>query len=206
MIAFLLGVLFLQPVQAQRITVGLRGGLSSSSVKMNDMINVVRGDTSATQLVTQRARVGGHIGLWSRFNVAGIHLQPEVLLTALGGDVTVRDIINGQPRESIERLNLKRMDLNILAGYSLGPLHIQAGPVASWVTRSKEDLRDFKQNYNKYTIGYLAGIGLDIGRIGLDVRYEGNLSRLANLTWLRDRGYQVDQRVRQTVVSLAYRF
>jgi hypothetical protein len=71
-----------------------------------------------------------------------------------------------------------------MVGLKLGPLRLDAGPAASVNIGSPKQLiadPNFKTLSSKASIGYQAGVGLDIlNFLTLDVRYEGSLKKYQN--------------------------
>lgn len=83
-------------------------------------------------------------------------------------------------------------------------LRLQAGPVASIDMDS--DLRDANHtiqdvDYEKATLGYQAGIGLDIGNFILDAKYESSLSTITKNIGRFD----TDQRINQFILSVGFK-
>jgi hypothetical protein len=60
--------------------------------------------------------------------------------------------------------------------------------------------------WNKATIGYQAGIGLDVGKMALDVRYEGNLSKFGTGIDTGNTTTSFDTRLNQIIVSIGFFF
>jgi opacity protein-like surface antigen len=71
-----------------------------------------------------------------------------------------------------------------MLGFKLGPLRLNAGPAGSLLINTPKDLisnPDYKNNYNRMTIGYQAGVGFDLFKLlTFDLRYEGSLKKYQN--------------------------
>jgi hypothetical protein len=94
-------------------------------------------------------------------------------------------------------------------GFKLKVLKLEAGPVASFIISNNSDLKnitEYDMQWNKATIGYQAGIGLDIGKIALDVKYEGNLSKLGTGIDIGNTTSSFDTRLNQVIVSIGIFF
>ena len=81
--------------------------------------------------------------------------------------------------------------------------------VASVLLKDKSDLFDeigYKQKYNNITLGYQAGIGLEISKLTFDLKYEGNLSRLGTGIKIGNETYSFDNRMKQWILSVGLYF
>ena len=73
-----------------------------------------------------------------------------------------------------------------MLGYRLGPLHVMAGPVASYSMTPSSTFNQFLSANNSISnaitnayFSYTAGAGIDLLGFTLDVRYESNLTDLS---------------------------
>jgi hypothetical protein len=74
-----------------------------------------------------------------------------------------------------------------MLGYRLGPLHVMAGPVASYSIASsgsiaqaiREKFPTVKDAVSQAYFSYTAGGGIDLLGFTLDIRYEGNITDLS---------------------------
>lgn len=178
----------------QLISVGPRVGISSSKISLKENIdNVKEGD----------AIFGFHAGLFARITMLNLYVQPEVLFTSNGGKIEFQDGASKQ----IAEYEFNKLDVPIMVGLKLSKLlRIQVGPVASLLLKAdaKEGgvTQDVKDNYKNATIGYQAGIGVDIGRVILDLKYEGNLSKLGSDVNIGNFTANTDVRNNQWLLSL----
>jgi hypothetical protein len=126
--------------------------------------------------------LGFKVGLYSRVKIGSIYLQPEILFTSTGGKVTFDDDNAANTANQIIDLNYNRIDLPLMIGKKFGKVfRFNLGPVLSYTVSDKAELEDAVLNvedvdYNEAVIGYQIGIGFDISKLRLDVKYEGNLS------------------------------
>lgn len=125
-------------------------------------------------------RAGYYAGLWTRIGAAGIHLQPELYLT--GKNTTLED---GSGQEN--KVKFTSLDVPILVGTKIGAagvgLRLNTGPVVSFVLSDDQSFGDaagsvFKGDFKGQNFAWQFGAGLDIGNIGLDLRYETGLSKI----------------------------
>lgn len=189
-----LAIFFFSFSYGQLISVGPRVGISSSKISLKENIdNVEEGD----------AIFGFHAGLFARITLANVYVQPEVLFTSNGGKIEFHDGVTKQ----IKEYEFNKLDIPVMVGFKLNKvLRVQAGPVASLILKAdaKEGgvTEDIKDNYKNATIGYQAGIGLDLGRLALDLKYEGNLSKLGSDVNIGNFTANTDVRNNQWLLSL----
>jgi len=106
--------------------------------------------------------LGFHAGAFGKLNLGPIYLRPE--------------LVYGQMRTELDgnKYLTQRMDAPLLVGVNLfGSLvSVFAGP--SFHYTLKDDLTRFSHSPDdqRFNAGYQAGVGLNLGRIGLDLRYE----------------------------------
>jgi hypothetical protein len=63
-----------------------------------------------------------------------------------------------------------------------------------------------KEEFNNLTIGYQAGIGLDIWRLHFDVRYEGNFSRFGDSITVNGNSYQFSNNPERVIGTIGFSF
>lgn len=197
-------------VSNAQVKFGLKAGITSTSINVNDLIVV--DDTGLNDLLVKGAnsKVGIQGGLMARITILKLYVQPELLFTSTGGEVEVTEYSTGNPITTIENQEFNKIDIPIMVGYKIGPLRLQAGPIASIVISSKsvlEDYSNYEEEFNGATWGYQAGLGLDIGKkLTIDVKYEGSLSKLADGVNIGSQSFDFDSRSSQMVFSLGYFF
>jgi hypothetical protein len=193
-------------LQAQFLKFGICAGLSSSSVRFNDVTNIVSGSTSYN-IVASNALVGFHFGLFSRIKILNIFIQPELLFTSSGGQVKIQEA--GKP-DVLKDQKFNKIDIPVLAGLKFGPARIEAGPVASFMLSQKSNFLDataYTADFKKATIGYQAGVGLDFFKtITVDLKYEGSLSRLGSGITVGGNSYPFSSRNSQLILSVGLFF
>jgi len=172
-----------------QVKFGLKGGLSTTTLKMEDLKTLTTGDTEYTVDVLEGANYGFHGGAFVRFTMMGFYIQPEVLFASRTDEYTITDL-ESPATEIIKKQKFNRIDIPLMLGGKFGPVRINAGPTARLLIDSPGaliDNPDFEAMYNDLTFGYQAGLGFDIiKRITVDIRYEGSLqkyqTRIQNLT------------------------
>jgi hypothetical protein len=175
---------------AQDFSVGPKVGVSQGNVSVNG-----EGFSSGD------SKLGYHLGVFVRMGGSSIFVQPEFLFTQTGGQI----IENTPGGDDVLDVNFNRFDIPMMFGFKLAKFfRIQAGPVASILLDYK--LEDAIQNaveldYRSSSLGYQAGIGLDIGNLILDLKYENSLSKISKSVI----GFQTDQRQNQLILSAGFR-
>jgi hypothetical protein len=186
---------------AQFLKFGPKAGISSSKVQVDERFTV---DGSEVTYETGDAQVGFHVGAFARVSVVSFSIQPELLFTSAGGKIEVTD--NAETSD-VRDLNYNKIDVPIMLGKSFGKiLRVQVGPSFSFLLSDDArnvNLKDeLSQNYNNATVGYQAGVGLDLGDLSIDLKYEGNLSKLGNSVSFRGNSFDTDLRTSQFILSV----
>ena len=193
---------------AQLFKYGIKAGAGFSSLKIED-ITGIDGAAGAYDLITGDGVVGYHIGVQTQIKVAMLVIKPELYFNAGGG--TVEQVVAAGATE-ILNVNFSRLDLPILIGVKLGPVRINAGPVGSYVLKETNDLTtlpelpDYTFFTKSMTWGFQAGLGVDVSKISIDVRYEGSLSKLGDTFSVSGSDFALDGRPSQWVLSLGVWF
>ncbi|WP_332911452.1 outer membrane beta-barrel protein [Algoriphagus boritolerans] len=124
-------------------------------------------------------------------------VQPELLFTQTSG----KFLNNGDEFKA----EFNRLDIPVMVGMRfLKVLRLQAGPIASLNINSKlkeagSTVSDAE--FKNATLGYQAGVGLDLGNLSIDGRYEGGLSK-----WTENIGsFNTDNRINQWVLSVGFK-
>lgn len=145
---------------------GVKAGLSYN--KNGDLIQSV-GEGGQDIVEGAEGKTGYHFGLWGKLDFPKIYLRPELVYSKTKSSY---DVAGGS-----QDYDVSKLDLPVLLGYKLiGPLHIFAGPAFQYTL--KNDLGDLEVEdvENDFTVGLNAGVGVNLGRLGLDVRYERGFS------------------------------
>ena len=103
-----------------------------------------------------------------------------------------------------------------MIGWKFGPARVGLGPVASVMLSEKDGLKDkitditddtVDNNLKKAVFGYQVGVGLDIFKFAtVDLKYEGNLSKLGESLAIAGQDFTFDQRNPQIILSLGIFF
>ena len=177
-----------------QFTLGPRVGLSSSSIDFDSF--TIGGET----ISSGNATAGFHAGIFSRITLGFLYIQPEALFTQSGGEIQLNE--NGL--NEILDVKFNKLDFPVMLGTRfLKVFRIQAGPTLSLLLDAKAEglEEDIKSGYNDATIGYQAGVGIDLWSLILDLKYEGNLSTFGAELF----GFETDQNNNQWIVSVGFK-
>lgn len=199
----IIAVLLLSGITAfgQSSHFGIKGGLNYGSTGDLSSINdrPISGDN----------KIGYHFGVLGHLEFSGIFFQPEVVYTRL---TTEYDGSNsGGARADYA---FSKLDIPLLVGLEiLGPLNIKAGP--SFQVVLNNDLEGggvaIQDPENTFTVGYQLGVGISLGQLGFDFRYEGSFqdNDAQSVVQVNDgtvAGFTIDSRPSQWILSLSYAF
>ena len=121
-------------------------------------------------------------------------------------DINVYDLNSTDPNDAdpvTQQMN--RIDFPILLGLKLSAFKIGIGPVFTFLISNDSDLEQithYDMQLNKAAVGYQAGIGLDIKKFTIDLKYEGSLSRWSDgINLGNNERLDFDTRINQIILS-----
>lgn len=182
----------------QSIKFGLKGGLNFGST--GDLTTVI--NITDNQIINGDDQVGFHIGAFTKLKFAGVFVQPELVYTRLNTEF--------ESSGSKADYNFSKLDIPVLLGFELiGPLNVKLGPAFQVVLNNELDGItgiDVQDPENTFTIGYQVGAGVALGKLGIDLRYEGSFQDNDALSdnIQSGTGFIVDSRPSQFILSLSY--
>lgn len=139
--------------------------------------------------------IGYHIGIFGKLGNQ-VYLRPELVYTRTKSDYNDGDF------------KMSKLDLPVLVGTKIiGPLHVFAGPAFQLILDTEFDGITIDNVKNDFTVGLNIGAGLNLGKFGVDLRYERGFSKNeatfinSNITNIEpDR---IDTRPDQLILSLS---
>ncbi|SCX97183.1 Outer membrane protein beta-barrel domain-containing protein [Nonlabens sp. Hel1_33_55] len=171
---------------------GIKGGLNYGST--GDFENEIENNVENPD-----SKLGYHLGVFAKADLGPIYIRPEVIYTKLSSEYTLGD------------LEVQKLDAPILLGVNvLGPLHVFAGPSLQYIldTSFETDNVEFDLGdaEDDFTVGLQLGVGLNLGSLGIDVRYERGFNEneaefINNNTSVRSG--RLDTRPEQLIVALS---
>ena len=172
--------------RAKTLDLGPRLGISYNSLK-------IRKNREA--FITDN-KFGYQIGGFARIKLLSFYAQPELLVT--GSSVGVKRSIDAKDIT----LSFTKLDAPIMFGYSFFSLRAQLGPTFSLLLNAAhKGEKQLEKCYQKISLGYQLGVGIDIWKLMLDLKYEGNLSRFGQ----KIVGVDTDHRLRQFIFSIGFK-
>ena len=194
---FLLAFIFVGlNLSAQNASFGIKGGLNYGATGEYESVSDATGDFTSSFEDGER-KTGFHAGLFAQFEVVGIFIQPELLYTQLNTEYSDFDY------------KISKLDAPVLLGVNiLGPLNIKAGPSFQYILKNELENTNLTigEVENDITVGYQLGAGVDLGRLGFDLRYEGAFSENTafGLNETASENFTVDSRPSQWILSVSY--
>ncbi|KAB7733244.1 outer membrane beta-barrel protein [Rudanella paleaurantiibacter] len=206
---------------------GIKGGVNLSKFSLGENVVTTRLNANGSPAVgvdgqlirdnlreSLNSRTGTAFGVYARFG-RNLYIQPEVLYSTKASSFDIVRTQNGQTQTETVNISTTSFDVPVLLGLKGGPLRVVAGPVVSFRIgdnqRFGEALRQYTTGslndaWAKAYYGYQIGGGLDLGRIGIDVRREGSFSDIAAVD-LGTAGQttQFSQKLKSWQVTLAYK-
>ena len=151
---------------AQFFSYGIKGGVNYSKLKFDEIQNISTADLDYN-LAEDEAFQSFHFGLMTRLKVLNVFIQPELYFNTSGGKVLIEEVdAGGISTEYVKQVKFSKIDMPLLLGFKLGPLRINAGPVASLVLAEDNEIGEIIPELESLsksaTIGYQAGAGIDI--------------------------------------------
>ncbi|WP_347174329.1 porin family protein [Polaribacter uvawellassae] len=185
-----------------QINFGIKGGINYNSNSFSDVKDdVFSGAESKT---------GYHAGIWLRFKVPviGLYIRPELVYTNLENNVNFTQIVGGNAVGQIKTsYNFQKIDIPVLVGkkiFGIGNVYI--GPSFQYILSSDFGFSDLKEvNSDGFTLGLQFGGGVELGKLGLDVRWERAFSGIETTFLNGATNVEFDTRVNQIIIGLSLR-
>jgi len=169
----MVGALLMTVAAQAQFSIGPRAGLGSSRADLKEDFDAVKsGDTE----------LGVHVGAFVRIGSEDFYIQPEVIYSSTSSSVIFSE---GGAIDQVFETDLNKIDIPFIIG--LRPMKlvsVQGGLVGSILVdqddTKPDQLADAFRNYEDFTLGFQAGVGLELSSLLIDVRYEGNFSDVAS--------------------------
>ena len=109
-------------------------------------------------------------------------IQPEVLFNTSKVNYSISNR-NFSLADTLLSESYQDLDIPLMLGFKSGIIRLIAGPVGHLHLSSTSELfqiDSYQSNFEKLQYGWQAGLGLDIWKFMIDVRYEGNFSKFGD--------------------------
>ena len=167
--AFFLLTLVTKNSQAQ-LQFGLKAGINYNSDSFESVSNDV--------LNGAKTKTGIHTGLWLRAKlpVIGLYIRPEIVYTELNNSVNYESPFSAPKTTDFK---FRKIDVPVLIGKKfLGIGNVFAGPSFQYILSSDFELNDLREvSTESFSLGIQLGAGIELGRLGIDLRWERGLSK-----------------------------
>jgi hypothetical protein len=181
-----------------QIHFGIKGGVNYNSESIKEVTQDVFNEA--------KSKTGYHAGIWLRVKipVIGLYLRPELVYTNLENSVSYTNRI-GEASSAIH--SFQKIDIPVLLGkkiFGIGNVYI--GPSFQYILNqdfSISDIQDVKGD--GFTVGLQFGGGIEIGKLGIDVRWERGFNDIESTFLDNSTTIEFDTRVNQIIIGLSYR-
>ena len=205
---FSICILSLQLANAQ-FKIGVKGGLSTMDVPSNELIIKNKDDIKQLGVSVQDANYGVHLGLFMQAQIGKFFIQPEALFNSNSVNYSLTDFTDAHVVSKLKKESYQNLDLPIMVGAKFGPLRLQGGPVGHLHINSKSELFDidgYSQKFDNMTWGYQAGIGLDLWKVIIDLKYEGSFQKYGDHMVFDGKSYSFDDNPGRFIASIGIAF
>ena len=186
-----------------QIRYGFRAGMSSSQLNQETI------QANGVSIAIKDANYGIHVGAFGRAKLSKHwYLQPEVDFNSTSVDFQVTDFSDGL-MDKILTEKYQYLDIPLMLGYKLGPLRAEAGPTGHVYMASKSELGQiggYERRFNNFNLGYQAGFGLDIWKLMIDLRYEGNFEKFGDHMSIGGEQLSFSQRPARWLMTVGFSF
>ena len=165
-------------------------------------------DVSDDVLDGAKTKTGFHTGVWFRAKlpVIGLYLRPEIVYTELKNNFTY-DSPFAPPKDA--DFKFRKIDVPVLIGKKiLGIGNVFAGPSFQYILVSDFDINDLSEvSTESFSLGIQLGGGIELGRLGIDVRWERALSKTETVFVDNsiNNNFSFDKRVNQIIFGISYK-
>lgn len=152
---------------------------------------------SATDVANAPDRnVGFHAGVFGKIKLGPIYVRPELVYTKTKSDYDGSSF------------DMSKLDVPVLVGLKIiGPVHIFVGPAFQYILNSEFDGIGIDEIENDFSVGAQFGVGVNLGKLGIDIRYErgfsDNEARFVNTNIASLPDSRIDTRPEQVILNLS---
>lgn len=187
---------------------GIRAGLSSTDISAESFMVTNHQSLDDFTVSVKNANYGYHFGIFFQTG-RKIFIQPEILFNASSTEYELTDGGFGDLASNVFKETYHDIDIPVMVGLRLGFLRLQGGPVGHFHINDSSDLTNiegYKAAYDTFTLGYQAGLGMDIWKLVIDVKYEGNLSKYGDHMTFFGEQFDFGTRPDRMVASVGWAF
>jgi len=143
------------------------------------------------------SKSGFHAGLWFRrqIPIIGLYIRPELVYTQVKSEY-----MDGESKSS--NYEFSKIDVPLLLGKNfLGFATAFIGPSFQYIINDDFEFSEVTtDDFDKFSVGVQMGFGVELGNLGIDVRWERGLSETEAKF---SNGITVDNRTNQIIFGLS---
>lgn len=192
-----------------QVNIGIRAGLSTTHLEPRELLIKDQNELDLFLIRVKEINYGVHIGLMFRLQMNSFFIQPEFLYNSHSVDYEFDEVQYPELQGLVLSERFQQIDIPLMMGFKFGFFRINAGPVGHINLNAVSDLTNqpgFRSKLDDLTLGYQAGIGIDIWNIHLDFRYEGNFNNYGEHITFFDREYDFSDSPTRLIASLGFVF
>jgi hypothetical protein len=182
-----------QTITAQK-DFGIKGGLNYN----NNGDATTFSSTGDDVIQGGESKSGFHAGLWFRGKVPiiGVYIRPELVYTQVKSEYM-------DSESNSSNYEFSKIDVPILLGKNfLGFATAFVGPSFQYILNDDFEFSEITTDeFDKFSVGVQMGFGIELGKLGIDVRWERGLSK-TEAQFSND--ITVDNRTNQIIFGLSY--
>lgn len=184
---------FSQTTNAQ-IEFGVKAGMNYNNNGDLTLSNVVNNAVSGSSTES-----GYHAGIWFRgkLPIIGVYLRPEIVYTQIKNNYVYKS--------NTTSYDFKKIDVPVLIGKKIfGIGNVFIGPSFQYVLGTDFGLSTVNEvSLDKFSVGMQSGFGIELGKLGIDVRWERGLSSSEAKFVDNTTNFNIDNRTNQIILGLS---
>ena len=178
---------------------GIKAGVNTANFDLN------KSNIGDNFKVLNDSRTGYHAGVFMRLNFLSFHIQPEFLYN--WNSYKMEMWARGSNVDEISKVKVQTLEVPVLAGLDILFLRLNAGPVFNLMNKTSVSGHVVDDvEVTKPSVGFAAGLGIDLMKFSIDVRYNGQFSRSKNRITIEQDSYDFKSNFQGWTFSLGYRF
>lgn len=184
-----------QTTNAQ-LNFGIKGG-----VNYNNNGDVTFSSAGNDVVNGAKSKSGFHAGLWFRGKIPllGLYLRPEIVYTQVKSEYLYKGTNTDY--------DFKKLDVPVLVGTKfLGIANAFIGPSFQYIIDDNFTFSDLSTDeFDKFSVGMQMGFGVELGALGVDVRWERGFSDSEAIFVDNTTNVTIDNRTNQIIFGVSIR-
>src|SRR5678815_3109617 len=161
---------------------GVKFGMSTPDIDPQS-ITVIDKGVNYYHIEVAKANYGFHAGIFYQAQMGHFFILPEVLFNTSSVEYHLDSLFT----PGIDNIKIvetyRQLDMPLTMGFKAGVLRIGVGPVGHMFVSSEDGFKEYEgyvPDHDKFSWGWVGGIGLDFYKLHFDVRYESNTAQLGD--------------------------